>query len=114
MMEQNSYIEARNQLANLFKKRSDYGRRIVFWYDAPKNFLDDIKKDSFDNAKIVIYDNNPFSIKSLLEVEDTESNYLIYFPCEKPKDIENWLLDILLYSDEYYADVVALTMRNSD
>lgn len=111
-MEQNSYIEARNQLANLFKKRSDYGRRIVFWYDAPKNFLDDIKKDSFDNAKIVIYDNNPFSIKSLLEVEDTESNYLIYFPCEKPKDIENWLLDILLYSDEYYADVVALTMRN--
>lgn len=111
-MEQNSYSEAKTQLTNLFKKRSDYGRRIVFWYDAPKNFYEDIKDDSFDNAKIVIYNNNPFSIKSLLEVEDLNSNYLIYFPCEKPKDIENWLLDILLYSDEYYADVVALTMRN--
>lgn len=111
-MEQNSYIEAKNQLLNIFKKRSDYGRRVVFWYDAPKNFYEDIRNDSFENAKIVIYNNNPFSIKSLLEVEDTESNYLIYFPCEKPKDVENWLLDTLLYNDEYYADVVALTMRN--
>ena len=85
-MEQNSYSEAKTQLINLFKKRSDYGRRIVFWYDASKNFYEDIKDDTFDNAKIVIYNNNPFSVKTLLEIEDTKSNYLIYFPCEKPKD----------------------------
>jgi len=110
-MGESSYAEAKAQLINLFNKRTDYKRRIIFWYDAPQNFYDEIKEDTFENAKVVIYKNNPFSIKSLLEVEDTESNYLVYFPCEKPKDIENWLLDTLLYSDEYYADVVALTMR---
>lgn len=110
-MGDSSYIEAKTQLINMFNKHTDFKRRVIFWYDPQKNFYDEINDDSLENAKIVIYNNNPFSIKLLLEVEDTESNYLIYFPCERPKDVDNWLLDTLLYSDEYYADVVALTMR---
>lgn len=110
-MENNSsYIEAKAQLDKMFNKPTDF-RHIIFWYDPHKDFIDEIKNDSFENAKIVMYNNNPFSIKVLLEIEDTTSNYLLYFPCEKPKDIDNWLLDILLYSEEYYADITALTMR---
>ena len=109
-MDNSSYQEARLQLIKMFNKPSDF-RHIVFWYDPNGDFLDDIKADSFDEAKIVVYENNPFTIKTLLEIEDTTSNYLVYFPCNRPKDIENWLLDTLLYSDEYYADMVALTMR---
>ena len=110
-MENNSsYIEAKAQLDKMFKKQTDF-RHIIFWYDPQKDFIDEIKNDSFENAKIVMYNNNPFSLKVLLEIEDTTSNYLLYFPCEKPKDIDNWLLDILLYSEEYYADITALTMR---
>ena len=110
-MENNSsYIEAKAQLDKMFNKPTDF-RHIIFWYDPHKDFIDALKDDSFENAKIVMYNNNPFSIKVLLEIEDTTSNYLLYFPCEKPKDIDNWLLDILLYSEEYYADITALTMR---
>lgn len=110
-MNDSSYQEAKNQLIKMFNKPSDF-RRVIFWYDETQTFTEEIKNDSFDNAKVIIYENNPFSIKTLLEIEDTKSNYLIYFPCKKPSDVENWLLDTLLYSEEYYADVVALTMRN--
>jgi len=93
-------------------KFNEYDHRIfVFWYDETKSFLDDAKRDTFEKAKTIIYDNNEFTIKHLLEVEDLESSYLVYFPCARPQDKENWLLDILLYSVEYYADQVALTMR---
>ena len=113
-MSDGSYLEAKKQLENMFKKPTG-NRHIVFWYDEPKNFEEDIKKEiddnSFDDAKIIFYNNNPFTIKTLLEVEDTKSNYLIYLPCKRPADVENWLLDTLLYSEEYYADMVALTMR---
>lgn len=110
-MSDSSYQEAKIQLIKMFNKPSDF-RHIIFWYDETQTFIEEIKNDSFDNAKIVVYENNPFSIKTLLEIEDTKSNYLIYFPCKRPADVENWLLDTLLYSEEYYADVVALTMRN--
>lgn len=94
------------------KKLKEYDHRmIVFWYDESKSFLENVKNDTFENAKTIIYDNNEFDIKYKLEVEDLESNYLIYFPCARPQDKDNWLLDMLLYSEEYYADEVALTMR---
>ncbi|MGS0973157.1 MAG: BREX-1 system phosphatase PglZ type A [Candidatus Izemoplasmataceae bacterium] len=104
------YNEAKKELNKLFHE-DEYNRTIIFWYDEPKNFFDDISKDTFENAKILVCEKNAFEIKHILEIEDTESNYLIYCPCAKPKDIDNWLLDILLYSNEYYADTVALTMR---
>ena len=110
-MGNSSYQEAKLQLIKMFNKPSDF-RHVIFWYDETQTFIEEIKNDSFENAKVVVYENNPFSIKTLLEIEDKESNYLIYFPCKRPSDVENWLLDTLLYSEEYYADVVALTMRN--
>ena len=110
-MNDSSYQEAKLQLIKMFNKPSDF-RHVIFWYDETQTFTEEIKNDSFDNAKVIIYENNPFSIKTLLELEDKTSNYLIYFPCKRPSDVENWLLDTLLYSEEYYADVVALTMRN--
>ena len=69
-MDNSSYQEARLQLIKMFNKPSDF-RHIIFWYDPNGDFLDDIKADSFDEAKIVIYENNPFTVKTLLEIEDT-------------------------------------------
>jgi uncharacterized protein (TIGR02687 family) len=104
------YVEAKKELAKLFLE-DDFERKIIFWYDEPKNFYDDVSNDVFENAKVIVYDKNAFEIKHIIEVDDLEINFLIYFPCRKPADIDNWLIDILLYSREYYADTVALTMR---
>lgn len=103
------FIEAKKELDKMFSS-DPTSRKIVFWYDAPKNFYDDVVSTSFNNVRVLVFENNPFEIKYLIN-EDLTSNILLYFPIEKPKDLDNWLLDILLYSEEYYADTVALTMR---
>ena len=59
----------------------------------------------------MICDKNEFAIKKTIEHDDPKSNFLVYIPTEKPADSENWLMDILMYSEEYYADTVALVMR---
>ncbi len=104
------YQGARKEIEKIFAQAMGQ-RKVVFWYDAPGNFKEDILSDSFDNCKLLVCDRNEFEIKKTIEHDDLESNFLVYVPSEKPKDIENWLLDILMYSDEYYADTVALIMR---
>lgn len=104
------YQGAKTEIENIFAD-SDTKRKIVFWYDAPQNFKADIENDSFENCKVLICNQNEFEIKKTIEHDDLTSNFLVYVPSERPIDSENWLLDILVYSQEYYADTVALTMR---
>lgn len=104
------YKEAKKELNKMFLE-DDFSRKIIFWYDEPRNFYDDVINDEFEDAKVLIYDKNSFEIKHIIEKQDLQSNFLVYLPCAKPRDIDNWLIDILLYSSEYYADTVALTMR---
>ncbi len=105
------YQEARKEIIKLFDRKDASGRKIIFWYDPPANFKDDISSDSYDCCKVLFCDKNEFAIKKTIEHDDPETNFLVYIPAEKPADSENWLLDILMYSEEYYADTVALTMR---
>ncbi len=105
------YNEARKEIEKIFSSHADFGRHIIFWYDAPVAFKDDIIADKFDFCRLIICENNEFAVKKMIEKDDCTSNFLLYFPYEKPADNDNWLLDILLYSEEYYADTVALTMR---
>lgn len=104
------YQGAKTEIENIFAK-ADSQRKVIFWYDAPKNFKEDIENDTFVNCKVLICNQNEFEIKKTIEHDDTSSNFLVYVPNERPIDNENWLLDILMYSEEYYADTVALTMR---
>lgn len=104
------YQGAKLEIEKIFSKNTG-DRKIVFWYDAPKNFEEDVKSDNYDMCRLLICDKNEFEIKKIIEHDDLFSNFLIYIPSERPIDTENWLLDILMYSDEYYADTVALIMR---
>lgn len=105
------YQEARKEIVRLFGQKQASGRKIIFWYDPPANFKEDIEGDSYDCCKVLFCDKNEFAIKKTIEHDDITSDFLVYIPSEKPADNENWLLDILMYSEEYYADTVALTMR---
>ena len=104
------YQGAKTEIEAIFAK-ADTQRKIIFWYDAPRNFKEDIENDTFSNCKVLICNQNEFEIKKTIEHDDTTSNFLVYVPSERPADTENWLLDILMYGEEYYADTVALTMR---
>lgn len=105
------YQEAKKEIIRMFCTGDIGERKVIFWYDPPMNFKEDIVSDSFDCCRVLICQRNEFSIKKAIEHDDPNSNFLVYVPADKPEDSENWLLDILMYSDEYFADTVALTMR---
>ncbi len=86
-------------------------RHIVFWYDEDKSFDEIVTDIELDDVKIHRVENNYFKTKVLLEREDTKSNYLLYIPSAKPQPEENWLLGILLYSQEFSADKASLTLQ---
>lgn len=108
-------VEVKRILEENLNKEPGEGkkRNIVCWYDAEGEFVDDIDELRLDNAKkLKLTDNNAFYIKYLLEKEDPESNYLIYSPLPKPKQRDNWLLDILKYSKEFSTDKAVLIMHD--
>ena len=100
---------------NYFNKEPVEGkkRNIVFWYDGDGEFIKDIDRLDFDDAKILkLADNNAFYVKYILEKEDTEPNYLLYSPLPKPHPRDNWLLDTLKYSVDFSTDKATLIMRD--
>lgn len=104
------YQRVKKELEAMFTQ-DDNERKIIFWYDALKNFEEDVKSDNFEHCRLLIWDKNEFEIKKIIEHDDLSSNFLVYVPHEKPLDKENWLLDITIYSEEYYADEINLIMR---
>ncbi|MDC7955113.1 BREX-1 system phosphatase PglZ type A [Fusobacterium simiae] len=97
-------------------------RHIIFWYDSKKEFKDLIDELNLENVKIIkltksidkkgelIY-TNIFKTKYTLEVEDTNSNYLIYSEYPRVIDSENYLLDIEKYSEFFEADKSAMIVE---
>lgn len=84
-------------------------RKIVFWYDENEEFKEDVEKMTIENAKIFILNKrNYFKAKYEIEYENPTGNYLVYAPFEFPKDDDNPLLDIYLYSKPFYADYYSL------
>ena len=81
------------------------GRKLIFWYDAGAEFVDDVDTIELSNAKIhKLEKDNQFYTKYLLECVDTATNYLVYAPFSKPDARENHLADTVRYSKEFYAD----------
>lgn len=88
-----------------------YKRRIIFWYDEDKAFLDSFEAITLSNAKkIALNGHNSFAVKKLLNIDDVENNYLVYVPFGYKSDEENWLLDMELYGEYFRADLISIWM----
>lgn len=97
-----------SSLTRLFKEESE---RIVFWYDANREFEDNLKNITIDGITIVKLDQIPsLELKILLELTDTKNKYLIYAPFAEPEHEKDWLLDIRLYSRTFYADIASIIL----
>ena len=84
-------------------------RKLVFWYDANAEFVDDVDTMDLVNAKVLhLEPDNQFYIKYFLECVDTTTNYLVYAPFAKPAIRENHLADTIKYSKEFFADRASL------
>ncbi|MCB2290860.1 BREX-1 system phosphatase PglZ type A [Clostridium sp. CS001] len=87
-------------------------RKIIFWNDYEKEFEDVIDEVNIEGVRIhKLTSENSFYSKYLIEEEDVESNFLIYNTVKIQDNKENWLLDIVVYSEQFYADKTSLTMK---
>ena len=88
-------------------------RNIVFWYDDEGVFADFIDTLTIENVKIVkLYDNNMFAVKLYIEDTERESNLLIYSPLPRPDARDNWLNDVIKFSQIFGADETSLNLLN--
>lgn len=84
-------------------------RKLVFWYDANAEFVDDVDTLELTNAKVLHLEaDNQFYMKHFLECVDTTTHYLVYAPFAKPGIRENHLADTIRYSKEFFADRASL------
>lgn len=84
-------------------------RKLVFWYDANAEFVDDVDTMDLVNAKVLhLEPDNQFYTKYFLECVDTTTNYLVYAPFAKPAIRDNHLADTIKYSKEFFADRASL------
>ena len=97
--------------------------RIVFWHDPDHSFIQDL--DSLDeplNAAVEANSNdedNGYSVevtvlnmanesvlatKKHIELDEPLQRFLLYFQEAEPEPERDWLLDIRLYSEQFFAD----------
>lgn len=91
--------------------KENHKRRIIFWHDPDREFEQTIDELAIPNAKILkLTGSNNFYAKMLLSETDQESNYLVYNPISYSDIKDNWLLDIVCYSEEFRADMLSIRM----
>lgn len=96
--------------------------RIVFWYDPEQSFTEELEhlanalslaKETDDKAAKVLPNDltilnmgneSVLAVKKRIEVDERESKFLIYFPSAEPEPDRDWLLDVRLYSEQFFAD----------
>lgn len=96
--------------AALEKKFQEH--RIIFWYDDKAELT-----GLFDGLRIpevekLIIENNEFTLKHRLLIEQPHQRFLIYQPKPRPIDNENWLLDILLSNFEFHTEASSLFLHD--
>ncbi len=87
-------------------------KRLVFWYDPDGQWLKEYEGFAGDGINKVRVEGNEFAIKVAIHRDpDPYARYLLYFPSPRPRDAENWLLDLLFQGHEYKADRVSLALQ---
>src|SRR5215510_1415094 len=95
---------------------NEEGKRIVFWHDPEREFLDFVDNRSsslFDHTTVNIVrldQASALETKIRLEREDPTGQYLLYAPTEEPDYENDWLLDIRLYSRSFRADRASILL----
>lgn len=80
-------------------------KRLVFWYDPELSFQIELSQLALDNVVIVdMGQESVLEIKKRIELDQPEQRFLLYFPYIEPEPERDWMLDIRLYSEQFYAD----------
>ena len=85
--------------------------RIVLWYDADKNFEEDLATLNFPEITILTVANDEVAIKHRMLLQEPKQQFLLYMPYQKPSDDENWLKDIELSQTIFHTDQESMLLQ---
>jgi uncharacterized protein (TIGR02687 family) len=88
--------------------------RLVFWYDEKTEMTGLFNSLQIPEVKKVIIENNEFTMKHQLLIEQPSQKFLLYHAKAKPIDNENWLLDLLLSNYEFHTEASSLYLQDLD
>lgn len=86
--------------------------RLVFWYDDKEEMKSLFESIQIHSVEKVIIENNEFTLKHRLLIEQPAQHFLLYQPKQKPADNENWLLDLLLANYEFHTEASSLYLQD--
>ena len=86
--------------------------RIVFWYDSEHSFTEELAQLtnsetdglSKDICILNMAEESTLQVKKRIELDEPQSKFLLYFPSQEPEPEKDWMLDIRLYSEQFFAD----------
>lgn len=78
--------------------------RIVFWDDREEKLIDEFNSLELPNVTKIKLNNNEFTVKYHILIEEKDKKFLIYRPLGEPEEKDNWLLDVQLASYKFVAE----------
>jgi hypothetical protein len=96
-----------DQLQSALKRLFDR-HRIVFWYDSARELKDQFEALTLDGVEKAEIANNEFGLKHRILRQEPKQRFLLYQHGPKPRNEENWLLDVLLAEGELRTDRAAI------
>lgn len=86
--------------------------RIVFWHDPDRSFHDEILSLSINDVTVLDMSlQSVLEVKKLIELDEPSTSFLLYFPSAELEPEKDCLLDIRLYSDEFFADASSMLLN---
>ena len=98
-----------NALDKIFQQH-----RIVFWYDDKAEMTELFENIQISGVEKLKIENNEFTLKHKILVEQPKQRFLLYQALPKPVDNENWLLDLLLSNYEFHTEASSLFLQELD
>jgi len=88
--------------------------RLIFWYDEKAEMIGLFNGLQIPGVQKLMIENNEFTLKHQLLIEQSTQHFLLYQAKAKPIDNENWLLDLLLSNYEFHTEASSLYLQDLD
>ena len=84
---------------------------VIFWYDENSELKEDFEGLAFKNIEKIHVNGNEFEVKYRITTKKPKEKFLLYFSNKKPKNNENWLLDLELAYHQFHTDQEAIILQ---
>lgn len=103
-----SHTRIHDSLTHCFRRH-----RLVFWYDPAGEWRSTYDEFAADGVEKLVVGDNEFATK--VRILDGggggKRRFLVYAPSARPRDEDNWLLDLVMQGHEFRADRASLAVQ---